>query len=332
MKTAASVFRQNLMTLAKSRGITNADDLSAALGFTGNERGWLLRIWEKGISRPDPRRAASLKAVANFLKVQRKDLWQPNTGSDTAAEKSWERAFFGDNVSHTRDVIRAYQTLQQTRQQRPFIYKKALEQYGQMEEAMIADWVGGAIRGDGPDDDVIFSCFDPSPKTISIDADEKFRSLRNVELFDFLQDHFDSNASWTCFVKRMEEFLVARSNASSCDGSLQWLVVQSIETMINKLMNEPPSMRMILDRFEASFATGPSESVLGLTVILADLKLNPGWVDWVENEHFGSEVEACQRVHEMWEAVTEQFGGKVDIEAFVKYYCKMIDDAQSDIL
>ncbi len=142
MRRDATTFRTNLRRTAALKGVYDAKQLANSLGLAGEDRRWVKRLWDQGLSHANARSHALLKKLTAFLGVAGSaELWKPNLVLSTYDRQALISQV---EVSHVVEVIHAYRQLQAAKHLKPIQYLRALKQYDYSEALLIADWLYAA--------------------------------------------------------------------------------------------------------------------------------------------------------------------------------------------
>ncbi len=211
MRRDATTFRTNLQQLAAVKGVYDAKQLANALGFVGEDRRWIKRLWEQGLSHASARSHTLLKKLTAFLEVAGSaELWKPNLVLSTYDRQGLISQI---EVSQVVAVIHAYRQLQAAKHLRPMQYLRALKQYDYSESMLIADWVCAAQCLSFEEWKMLSCCFD---NTLKVETEEVVVALSPLEIFDKMDNYFATNSQWQSFLSSLKSSLQERID-TSCD-------------------------------------------------------------------------------------------------------------------
>ena len=321
--SSAETFKENLQKFASVAQIKDFESLASALEFQRDDKRWLKRIWEQGLSRPDPRRAKQLRKVASFLKVENiREFWNPQfeVGPFSLLERRMEW------TALVSQVIDFYNMLQQAKLRRSQKVHDMLAKYGFDEPLFIGDMVA-AFRGQKREEfeDVDLSWYynlwsdlhAASGFAAWVMAEEKMR-LRNY-VVEKLSDH----PAWNSFLDGIWDVSQRTYGASSEEEHRENWIEMVLDRMLSDLQLRPASPQDILRQFKEFYLDeSPHLDFVteGLPMILQELRCHERWDDWVEAEHNGDTGLAESVLGKMWNTAVEQTGHElIKPEHFISY-------------
>jgi hypothetical protein len=320
--TSAAAFQANLRKFAALLQIDDPNTLAAALEFRGDDKRWLKRLWEKGLSRPDPRRGKQLRRLATFLKLPRvRDFWTPEAEVNPF-DLMTNRLVWADLV---RRVVDFHQLLQQAKLRRSEAVREMLSHYGFNEELLLGDMLASFFRHPRPDQagidaSVFYEIAD------DLRADSAFAvwvmSEHKKRLRDFVVDRLSDHPNWRLFLDRIGEHCM-KVYPMLDDKNLPEFIDSELDRILERIRMRPLSPQEVLEQLKLFYLEeSPQKKAIeeGWPIILGELRHRAEWDTWIGVECHGDVKSAEAKVRGMWKQAIEQTGHEfITPENFVSF-------------
>ncbi|TWU16687.1 hypothetical protein Poly21_38920 [Allorhodopirellula heiligendammensis] len=336
----AEIFQVNLQKFALAKQIESAESLANSLGFCGDDKKWVQRIWRAGLARVDTRTRPKLERLTEFFRRDDvSEFWQPNVEirpSDLLDNRdSWSFA--------VKLILNQFRFLQQAKIHSSTATRKALAQYGFQEELLIGDLAARQFGAERPALDELSlgeldSAFDGFCEewkfnNYVISGDERENPFG---LYLFVVSRVSEHPKWQDFVESLKEEYRERGMADT--GSLDAHVKDRLMMLVDELKLLPQSPEQILDLFIRFYIDDESTEQTFLTKnfeqVVEEIALHPQWPEYVRRQFgVGCYREATEAVLELWDRAVRQLGTTIiRPEHFISYFCRRLDALKDDDL
>ncbi|PHQ34764.1 hypothetical protein CEE69_12870 [Rhodopirellula bahusiensis] len=333
----AEIFQVNLQKFALAKQIESPESLANSLGFSGDDKKWVQRIWRAGLARVDKRTRSKLQRLAGFFGRDVSEFWQPNVEirpSDLLGNRdSWSFA--------VKLILNQFRSLQQAKIRSSAATRKMLAQYGFQEELLIADLVArqfGAERPalDGLSFDELDSSFDSFFQewmfnNYVISGDERGNPFG---LYSFVVSRASEHPKWQEFLESLWEEYEERG--ISDEDVLEAHVKDRLMLLVDDLKLLPQSPEQILDLFIRFYVDDESTEQTFLAnnfeQVVEEISLHPQWPEYVRSQ-FGDGCfrEATEELLELWDRAVRQLGTTIiRPEHFISFFCRRLDALKDD--
>lgn len=345
---STETFRANLHRLAKALEISDPKPIAAALAFKGESARWLKRIWNSGISRPDPRRIKELRALAGFFNQEDVNVfWHPQAKVRPLSEGAIRRTQTLDQIAM---IISAYVKLQRVRRRSLSFYRELIEPFGNSEEAFIEEFLGWNSDPEVPAsyDDRNMLRFKLGESLSNNLADDKdgfsWRAWNNEyddAVYRSVLERFSRHPGWQKFIRNAEAAVRQRFNIpnqlSESDDWFEWYKDECLKEYVSRTLFRIgvriPSTEEVMQRFQAEFLEDPSSTLVSestLGVMLEELQTHPRWTNWIKL--WRNDIQLAERaVAKLWQKFAGMYADvfsdrRVHAQSFLAYMTGAFDN------
>jgi hypothetical protein len=295
---AAVVFRSNLKRLAMSKGIADLDGLAAALGFDRGERRWLRRLWEDGISRPDPRRHSQMRKLLGYLGVENKEeMWRPYV-EPSVSETFSKPVLHGEDLLYVQKIVTAYRQLSQVKRLNPVAYAKAMRLFHHSDELMITAWVNPTSFEGLTDEEFTAAqaCFFDRQHHDN-EAEEDILTC-GERLFGYLNEQFKDSPQWAEYVSAVTGYLEDRFSPSL--EMLETLRDQTVYLFFAALAYKTPTLNDLVKQFEDTVLMQSDPAISVINQVRIAFRKHPNRQSLIDYNYGGNEDKYVEELTKRW--------------------------------
>ena len=278
-----NTFQQNLHRLADAHGL-DFDSLAKSLGFIREDKKWLRRLWQSGLDQPNSRRTAQLDQLAQRLGLKNsRQLWEADVSVSVSA---MQEGNLNEFVQMATRACQFFADLQRLHLRCPTEINDLLAHYGFDAHRMIAHFVASSYHVDlGAEVDADFVTFERLSETHESHSPQMERTQQVLEN---LQRH----PAWASMIDRLTRQFYGKSI-----DHLMPDVLAEIERRLQAVIEQPPSMEEIVQRFTAKYLEQADDD--GFSIVMQIISADPMWPEFMRSK--GSEKKATQFVKRKWQ-------------------------------
>lgn len=290
------IFRSNLKRLAGNLDL-GCDELANAIGLVGEDKKWLWRLWEEGLSRTNDKTRVHLNRLAAFLGLRAAaEFWNPSCQSNPDVLLNGNTKAWGDLVRKVADVVRAVDILWA---RYPDEFEPILKRYGYNLNGLIAVWVAciyGGVKCEQDEVDLFNRMVDETA------AEREFQN--SMHMVDRVLERAKQHPAW------QEKFGEADETEIESHIQAAWAALPTTDEVFQRFIERclQPSPKKI----------EPSND--GVDEIILQLQSHYNWQHHLDLRFNGDEAEADRHIRRLWGQFVRESGGTAAPGDFVSYY------------
>lgn len=288
----AETFRSNLHRLSAAQDL-DCDGLAAALDFTRDQKKWLWRAWEDGLSRHDKRTSKRLWKLVRFFGVESPgELWKPDVEIDPERLRQTNLRSWVLLVDQIQRYLRIIERL---RRGFPDEFTRIEEKYEFNVTLMVASWMNDEWNSGG-DSDLERSMVESMRSQVERGEHnyEAWKRTHEQSLQVRLRKLLEAHPKWNHFCSRLRQH--------HGDHALD----SEIDVRLTRAFRQRASLEEAHKRFiESCLREQTNEYSFSdeTMVIVENLKDHPNWTKWVEWEFDGNIDAAITHVDSEWRRI-----------------------------